>query len=73
MDAQLHLRQSQRQPLVADRDAVAAGERQLQPAAEREAVDRRNRSGSSARSRRSKTLWPRADERVAAASSVRAS
>ena len=42
MDAELHLGQPERQPLIADRHAVAAGEGELQAAAEREAVDGRD-------------------------------
>src|SRR6185312_16531040 len=42
MDAELHLREAQRQPVIARGDAVAAGERQLEPTAEREALDQRD-------------------------------
>ena len=42
MDAELHFRQAERQALIAHGDAVAARERELEPAAEREALNRRD-------------------------------
>ena len=43
MNAELHFRQAEREALVTDGDAIAAREGQLEPAAQREAVDRRDR------------------------------
>ena len=40
MDAELHFRQGQRHLRIIRRDAVAAGERQFEAAAQRKAVDR---------------------------------
>ena len=42
MDTELHLRKAERHPLVIDGDAVAAGEGELEAAAQREAVNRRD-------------------------------
>ena len=44
-NAELHLREPKRQPLVTDCDAVAAGQRQLESAAEGKPMNRRNRGG----------------------------
>ena len=43
MNAELHLRQPERSLVGFDGDAIVAGERELQAAAERKAVDRGNR------------------------------